>query len=119
MENENKHREKAGEYGRILFSWQVPEYEKYERSRSWYIIAIELMCAAQAYDLVTENNPLEAGVGTRAAHRVIRRHVPYFEKDRDLYRDIEKIAALLRSGEIIRAVEDEIGEIKGWAARWP
>jgi histidine ammonia-lyase len=83
-----------------------------------YIIAIELMCAAQAYDLVTEKTPLKAGKGTRAAYKVIREHVPFFEKDRDLYKDIEAITALVRDGQIIRAVEDAAGEIKGWAARW-
>lgn len=26
-------------YGNIAFSWQVPEYEKHERNRNWYILA--------------------------------------------------------------------------------
>lgn len=83
-----------------------------------YIIAIELLCAAQAYDLLTEKTPLKSGKGTQAAHKIIRQHVPFFEKDRDLYKDIEAIAALVRNEKIIHAVEQAIGEMKGWAARW-
>jgi histidine ammonia-lyase len=33
--------------------------------------------------------------------------------DRDLYRDIETMVAVLRSGEIIAAVEAAVGEMKG------
>jgi histidine ammonia-lyase len=78
-----------------------------------HVVAIELLCAAQAYDLLTEKQPLRAGLGTRAAYGIIRRHVPYLAVDRDLYRDIETIVAVLRSGEIIAAVEAAVGEIAG------
>lgn len=78
-----------------------------------HVVAIELLCAAQAYDLLTEKQPLTAGLGTREAYGVIRRHVPYMAADRDLYRDIETMVAVLRSGEIIAAVEAAVGEIKG------
>lgn len=27
-------------YGNIAFSWRVPEYEKHERNKNWYILAI-------------------------------------------------------------------------------
>ncbi len=77
------------------------------------VVAIELLCAAQAYDLVTENKPMKAGVGTRAAYGVIRDHIPYFDKDRDLYLDIEAMVKILRSGEIIKAVEKAAGPLKG------
>lgn len=76
------------------------------------VIAIELLCAAQAYDLFTENRKLEAGRGTREAYRVIRRHVPYMDRDRELYKDMETMVNVLRSGEILDAVEAAVGEIK-------
>jgi histidine ammonia-lyase len=79
------------------------------------VIAIELLCAAQAYDLLTENKPMKGGLGTREAYNVIRRHVPYMAKDRELYIDIESIVNVIRSGEIIDAVEKAIGKIKGVA----
>jgi histidine ammonia-lyase len=77
------------------------------------VLAIELLCSAQAYDLLTATRPLGAGLGTRAAYAVIRRHVPHLAVDRDLYRDIEAVVAVLRSGEIIVAVEAAVGELKG------
>ncbi len=73
------------------------------------IIAIELLCAAQAYDLVTENKPMTGGIGTRAAYGVIRKYIPYFDRDRDLYLDINAMVKILRSGEIIEAVEKAMG----------
>jgi histidine ammonia-lyase len=80
-----------------------------------HIIAIELLCAAQAYDLLTENKPMEGGLGTREAYKVIRQHVPYMAEDRELYIDIESIVKIMRSGEIVSAVEKAIGKIKGVA----
>jgi histidine ammonia-lyase len=76
------------------------------------VIAIELLCAAQAYDLLTESRKLVAGRGTREAYRVIRRHVPYMAHDRELYKDMETMLSVLRSGEILEAVEAAVGRIK-------
>ena len=77
------------------------------------VVAIELLCAAQAYDLVTENTRMKGGKGTRAAYEVIRSHVPYMDRDRDLYKDIRTMVKVLRSGEIVRAVEGAVGELEG------
>ena len=79
------------------------------------VIAIELLCAAQAYDLLTKNNPMKAGLGTREAYRIIREHVPYMARDRELYIDIESMVDIIRSGEMVDAVEKAAGEIKGIA----
>ena len=77
------------------------------------VVAIELLCAAQAYDLITEKKPMKGGFGTRAAYDVIRKYVPYLDKDRDLYLDIETMVKVLKSGEIVKAVEKAVGSIKG------
>ena len=77
------------------------------------VVAIELLCAAQAYDLITEDKPMHGGNGTRVAYEVIRRHVPYLERDRDISRDIETMVNVLRSGEIVDAVEKAVGDLKG------
>jgi histidine ammonia-lyase len=79
------------------------------------VIAIELLCAAQAYDLLTESNPMQAGLGTREAYRIIRQYVPRMDRDRELYIDIETMVDVIRSGEILDAVEEVVGEIKGIA----
>ena len=76
------------------------------------VIAIELLCAAQAYDLLSEKHPLTAGKGTREAYRIIRRHVPYMDQDRELYKDMETMLNVLRSGEILDAVEAAVGRIR-------
>ncbi len=77
------------------------------------VVAIELLCAAQAYDLITLEAPLKYGIGTRAAYQVIRRHIPYLDKDRELHQDIETMVRVLRSGEIVKEVEKAVGPIKG------
>ncbi len=72
------------------------------------VIAIELLCACQAMDLLTRGDP---GRGTGAAYRVCRRHISRLDRDRILSRDIESMLALLRSGEIARSVEEAVGAL--------
>ena len=57
-----------------------------------HVLAIELLCAAQAIDL---QEPCKLGKGTGAAYRKIREAVPPLDADRVIYPDIDKIAALL------------------------
>jgi histidine ammonia-lyase len=71
------------------------------------VIGIELMAAAQALDF-REFTP---GRGVRTAHEVIRRHVEHLEEDRPLYRDHDAMKALVGSGEILDAVEAEVGPL--------
>lgn len=72
------------------------------------VLAIEMYCAAQAFDF---RKPLKPGRGTRVAYDVIRQHVKFLEKDRVLYPDVNKIAELVRNCTILDAVEAEIGEL--------
>ncbi len=72
------------------------------------VVAIELLCAAQALDLFTNLRP---GSGVMAAYETIRKHVPHLENDRILYKDIAAARSLIRSGEILEAVEGVIGEL--------
>jgi histidine ammonia-lyase len=60
------------------------------------IVAIELLCAAQALDF---RKPLEYGKGTTIAHRFIREElgVEFLEEDRSLSEDIERIAGSLEA----------------------
>jgi len=78
-----------------------------------HVIAIELLCAAQAYDLLTADRPLTAGRGTRRAYEMIRSRVSFLDKDRDLHKDIEAIVALMREDAFIAAVEQAAGKLKG------
>jgi len=72
------------------------------------VIAIELLCAAQGIDLFTN---LKAGDGTMAAYEVIRSKVGYMKEDRILAEDIASVRELLRSGNIVKAVENKVGEL--------
>ncbi|KEG14277.1 histidine ammonia-lyase [Trypanosoma grayi] len=72
-----------------------------------HIIAIELMCACQGIDLL---RPLKTTEPMEKVWGLVRSVSPSWDKDRVVYRDIEKIAALLRSGAIWKAVKDYIPE---------
>jgi histidine ammonia-lyase len=72
------------------------------------VVAIELLCAAQALDLFTNMKP---GEGTLAAYKVIRKEIPHLERDRTLYKDIQAMVERLRSGDIVRAVEKHVGSL--------
>ena len=72
------------------------------------VIAIELLCAAQAIDLFTN---VKAGDGTLAAYEIIRTKVDYMKEDRLLSTDIAKVKQLLEEGSIVKAVEETIGKL--------
>jgi histidine ammonia-lyase len=67
-----------------------------------HVAAVELLVAAQAIDF---RAPHEPGRGARAAHALIRRHVPFMEQDRELHKDIAAVRALVDSGELLAAVK--------------
>jgi histidine ammonia-lyase len=72
------------------------------------VVAIELLCAAQALDLFTNLKP---GEGTLAAYQVIRGPIAHLDTDRFLAADIDAMRALMRSGDILRAVEEKAGAL--------
>jgi histidine ammonia-lyase len=72
------------------------------------ILGIEFMAAAQALDF----RQFTPGKGTQKAREVIRKHVAHLEVDRPLYPDHNAMKALVRSGEILEAVEKEIGKLE-------
>ena len=72
------------------------------------VLGIELMAAAQGLDF----RSFAPGRGTRAAHTEIRRHVDYLDEDRPLYPDHNAMKAAVEDLAILRAVEDEIGELQ-------
>ncbi len=72
------------------------------------VIAIELLCGAQALDLFTNLKP---GTGTLAAYKVLRSVVPHLDKDRVLSHDIDAMVSLIKSTDLVKAVEAEVGEL--------
>jgi histidine ammonia-lyase len=70
------------------------------------VLAIELLCAAQAMDL---RRPLTASPGTEAMLSCIRQVVPTLMDDRVLYPDIIAVKALVTSGTLVASVEATTG----------
>jgi histidine ammonia-lyase len=77
-----------------------------------HVLAVEMLCAAQAYDLLVERQHLSAGKGTREAHTVIRSKIPFLDEDRVLAADIADMVSLMRSGALLDAVERAIGPVE-------
>lgn len=73
------------------------------------IIAVELMAAAQALDF---RKPLKPGEGTQVALDTVRKHVRHLEEDRPLYPDIINLSEVVKSGDVLSAVEAAIGNLK-------
>lgn len=69
------------------------------------VLAIELICAAQAVDL---KRPLEAGQGTKIAHKTIREKVSYLSEDREVHKDIEAANEVLKSGKLVGELEEKV-----------
>lgn len=64
------------------------------------IVAMELLCAAQALDLL---KPLKAAAGVVRAHELIRHHIPFAESDRVFARDVTTLLKLMTSGELLKS----------------
>ena len=77
-------------------------------ANSEWTLAIELLAAAQGVEFLA---PLEPGRGAAAARAFVRTLSPRLEDDRPLAGDIDAVAATIRSGALIAAVEAEVGEL--------
>ena len=75
---------------------------------AWSVAAIELMAAAQAFDL---RAPVRPSSASQAAYDVIRRHVDKLTEDRPLHQDINRLTRAAKSGEILKAVEAVAGRL--------
>ena len=75
---------------------------------AWFVVAIEMMAAAQAFDF---RFPVKPAPATQAAYEVIRSHVKKLEEDRPLFDDINRLAAVAKGGTILEAVKQVAGEL--------
>ena len=73
-----------------------------------HALAIELLAGAQGVEFLA---PLEPGVGVRATRAFVRTLSPRVAEDRSLGGEIEAVAAAIRSGSLVGAVEAEVGEL--------
>ena len=72
------------------------------------VIGMELIAGAQALDFIEGRQP---GKGSKAAYDVVRKYVDFLEEDRPIHGDINKMAEVVASGEIVTAVEAAVGEL--------
>ena len=72
------------------------------------IIGIELMAAAQALDF----RDFKFGEGVTKAKEIVRKYVDFLDIDRPLYADHTKMKELVKSGEILEAVEALVGSLE-------
>lgn len=72
-----------------------------------YIVAIELLCVAQAIEL---RGSEKLGKGTKIAYSTIRKTVTMLKEDRVLNEDVEKIKRIIKKHVIL----DEIERARVW-----
>jgi histidine ammonia-lyase len=73
------------------------------------VLAVELLSACEALDF---RRPLRSSEALEAVHARVRRTVPTHGQDRVLGPEIEALAGLLRSGEILHAAEAVCGTLE-------
>jgi histidine ammonia-lyase len=71
------------------------------------VLGIEFMGAAQALDF----RDFAPGHGVQAARNVIRQHVEHLGEDRPLYPDHNRMHKLVKSCDILEAVECVVGSL--------
>jgi histidine ammonia-lyase len=85
-----------------LKAWQV-------LGNAEWTLAIELLAGAQGVEFLA---PLEPGRGAAATHRFVRSLSPRVTEDRPLGGEIDVVAAAIRDGPLVAAVEDEVGALR-------
>ena len=72
------------------------------------VLAVEFLTAAQALDF---RAPLNPGKGILLAHELLRNRIKHADQDYEVRNDLDICADILRSGELARAVENDIGAL--------
>lgn len=73
------------------------------------VLAIQLLAVCQAYEF---RKPLKASPAFQAVYNLVRSVSPTITQDRVFYEDIEKVVPLVRSYQVLQAVEKTIGKLK-------
>jgi len=83
-----------------------------------HILAIELICAAQALDFRLEMVAARPGEGVAAAHAAVRARVPRLEADREPGRDIAAAVALVHDGALAAFAAPDVANGPSSAGTW-
>ncbi len=73
------------------------------------VVAMEMLAACQGIDL---RDVKRLGKGTNEAHTLVREIVEFYDKDRVMYIDIEKVEELIKTNKIVEKVEENVGKLK-------
>lgn len=69
------------------------------------VLAIELLTAAQALEYL---QPLKAGAGTSAAYQEIRKVVKPLKRDRLIFEDLKRVAAIIKDNTLLNTVQKKV-----------
>lgn len=94
----------AGQEDHVSMGWNACLSLRSAVTDAMRVVAIELVCAAEAVEL----RGLPPAVATGAAIECLRRHVPRMDADRFLAPDLAAAEDLVRSGELLRALPVEL-----------
>ena len=73
------------------------------------ILAVELLTSAQALDFRSAFSP---GHGVALAHQALRREIQHADHDYEVRNDLDQCAEILRSGALLKIVENELGPLQ-------
>ncbi len=73
-----------------------------------HCLAIELLCNTQGLEFL---RPLKTSPALEKVHALVRKHVAPIDQDRIFYKDMENLARLVESNEILHEVESILGEL--------
>lgn len=73
------------------------------------VVAMEILTACQGIDL---RDIKRLGKGTNEAHTLVREIVDFYDKDRVMYIDIEKVEELIKTNKVVEKVEENVGKLK-------
>jgi histidine ammonia-lyase len=102
----------AGQEDHVSMGWTAAMRTRRSVADLRRVVAVEALCAAQALDLRETLDPearLQAGPGTAAVRKSLRRHVAHLGPDRFLAPDLAAADAWLASGEWREAMEAFLG----------
>jgi histidine ammonia-lyase len=72
------------------------------------VLAVELLTSAQALDF---RSALSPGHGVSLSHQALRKEIKHAVKDYEVRNDLNQCVEILRSGALLRAVENELGPL--------
>jgi len=72
------------------------------------VLAVELLTSAQALDF---RSTLSPGHGVSLSHKTLRREIKHAVKDYEVRNDLDQCVEILRSGALLKAVENDLGPL--------